>query len=414
MQGKRSFHRYDFAAFAVFAAYALCSLSIPLTIVRMGKDLNFPLTDGGMGQGGALHLIRSVAMMVTLLLCGSIAARIGKRFSMGLSMLLMGGGIMLCAFAPSYWMLWPLLLLAGLGEGICEGIGTPFVQDLHPEAPERYVNITHSFWSVGILVCVLISGGLLTMGVSWRIVLGGGGLLALGAALPFLWRETKGHEYPESRGKTDAPAILKKTTAILKTPRFWVYCFGMFTGAGAEFCLTFWSAAFLELNFQASAFTAGLGTGAIAAGMFLGRMIFGHIASRTNLPKILFGASLGTIPVTLCLSLLRPEFFPERWMLLAALFFLLFLAGIGIAPYWPTLQVHGVTSLPELDSTMLYIYFSAMGIPGCGFFTWLIGVLGDRYGLNGAFLLIPASVFVYALVVVLEYRVFPNRRRLEP
>lgn len=60
-----------------------------------------------------------------------------------------------------------------------------------------------------------------------------------------------------------------------------------------------------------------------------------------------------------------------------------------MAPFWPTAQVYGVTKMPELDSTMLYIYFSAMGIPGCGIFTWLMGYLGDHFGLKGAILVVP-------------------------
>lgn len=423
MQNKLEFHRYDLAAFAAFTAYALCSLSIPLAIVKMGIELDFPLADGGMSQGGALHMIRSMAIVVTLLLCGSIAGRIGKRLSMGGSMVLMGTGILLCAFAvdfsigpvsvKAYWMLWPLLAIAGFGEGICEGMATPFVQDLHPDAPERYVNIAHSFWSVGIVLCVLLTGGLLTLGVSWRIVLGGCGVLALASSLPFLWREAAGHHYPESSEKEDMAEILRKTGQIFRTPRFWWYSFGMFMGAGSEFCLTFWAAAFLELEFGATAFVASLGTGAIALGMFVGRTGFGYIAKRNNLPWILVGASLAMVPLSLALAGLTPAILPARWMLMTVLFILLFLSGIGIAPFWPTLQVHGVNNLPELDSTLLYIYFSAAGIPGCGFFTWFIGFLGDRLGgLRGALLLIPTSVFVYALIIILEHWCFKNKREL--
>ena len=42
------------------------------------------------------------------------------------------------------------------------------VQDLHPEEAGRYINFTHALWSVGVLVTVLCSGALLTLGVSWR------------------------------------------------------------------------------------------------------------------------------------------------------------------------------------------------------------------------------------------------------
>ncbi len=410
MSNKLMLGRYDYAGFSAFGTYALCSLSIPLTIVAMGQSLNFPLDDGGMAAGGTLHLMRSVAIVAALLLCGVIAGRIGKRISMGLCMLMTGGGILLCALAPNYWMLIPCLLIAGFGEGICEGIATPFIQDLHKDAPERYVNISHGMWSVGIALCVLLAGGLLTLGVGWRIILAGCGGLSILSSLLFLWRERPDRKYPELPEKVGVVEVWKHSDAIARTPRFWVYCLGMFLGAGAEFCLTFWSAAYLQLTFQASAWFAGLGTGSIALGMFLGRTLFGYYAKKQYLKHLLLWCGLGTIPLSLLLVFLRPEMFPSSALLFAALFLILFLCGIGISPYWPTLQVYGVGRLPKLDSTMLYIYFSAMGIPGCGFFTWIMGVLGDRYGLRGAFLLIPASLVLFCLVIFLEGWVFRNRR----
>lgn len=405
-----SFGRYDCAVFSAFTNYALCSLSIPIVLVAMGQDLNFPLDQGGMAAGGVLHLVRSIAIVAALLLCGAIAGHIGKRFSMGYCMLFMGGGIFLCAFAPVYWMLIPCLLIAGLGEGICEGIATPFVEGLHKDAPERYVSISHSFWSIGIGICVLSAGGLLTLGVNWRVILGCVGMLALLGSLLFLWRENPHKKYPEAAEKVRPKDIWNYSFEIAKTPRFWVYCCGMFMGAGAEFCLTFWTAAYILLNFQASAWIAGLGTAAIGLGMFIGRTGFGYFARPQNLKHILLGAGLGTIPVTLLLILLTPDTFSSRGMTFTALFLLLFLAGIGIAPYWPCLQVYGVGHLPRLDSTMLYIYFSAVGIPGSGFFTWIMGVLGDRFGLKASFYLIPASLVLFSAFIFLEGWVFTQER----
>lgn len=401
--------RYDYAAFSAFSNYALCSLSIPIVLVAMGRDLNFPLDQGGMAAGGVLHLMRSIAIVAALLFCGGIAGRIGKRFSMGYCMLFMGAGILLCALAPVYWMLIPCLLIAGFGEGICEGIATPFVQGLHTNAPERYVNISHAFWSIGIGICVLGAGGLLTLGVNWRVILGSAGILALLTSLMFLWRENPRKKYPEVAEKISMKDICRYTSAIVKTPRFWVYCIGMFMGAGAEFCLTFWTAAYIQLTFNASAWMAGLGTAAIALGMFIGRTGFGYFARPQNLKHILLWAGIGTIPVTLMLTILSPELITSRELLFTILFLLLFLAGIGIAPYWPTLQVYGVHQLSHLDSTMLYIYFSAMGVPGCGFFTWIMGVFGDRFGLKSSFYLIPASLVLFSLIIFLEGWIFKKR-----
>ncbi len=404
------FGRYDYAGFSAFMTYALCSLSIPVMIVEMGKDLNFPLDQGGMAAGGILHLTRSISMVAALLLCGTISVRLGKRLTMGYCLLLIGGGILLCAFSPAYWLLIPCLLIAGFGEGICEGIATPFIQDLHPDAPERYVNISHSFWSIGIGAVVIIAGGLLTLGVNWRIVLAAIGILTLLSSTLLLWKENPGKKYPENHAGSSIRDIWHYSLEIVRVPRFWICCLAMFFGAGAEFGLTFWSAAYVQLNFHTGAWVAGLGTGAIALGMFIGRTGFGYFARPQYLRYILLGTGLGTIPLTLLLAFLEPGMMPN-WLLFTVLFLLLVLSGIGIAPFWPTVQVYGVSSMPKLDSTMLYIYFSALGIPGCGFFTWLMGLIGDHFGLKGAVLVVPVCLAFFSAVIYLECWILEKRRK---
>lgn len=398
-QKKLFFARYDYASFAAFAMYSVCSLAIPLMIVAMGKSLNFPLDAGGMASGGMLHAARSIFMVIALLLCGMIAARIGKRITMGLSILCFGLGMLCCSLSSAYWMLFPCLIGAGFGEGICEGIATPFVQDLHPDAPERYVNISHAFWSVGIVLAVVLVGGCLTLGIHWRIVLSIVGVLTLIASLGFLWKESRTDPYPESREAFDYGAFWKKTKDILGRKRFWLCSFAMFFGAGAEFGITFWAAAYIELTFKTSTFVAGLGTGMIALGMFLGRTFFGYIAKPDRLRYILLFSSLGTIPLMVVLAFLHSGLMP-RGLLFTILFLILFLVGIGIAPYWPTTQVFGVNKLPECDSTLLYVYFSTLGVPGCGIFSWLMGVMGDHFGLKGSILLAAFCVLIFCLIII--------------
>ncbi len=400
-KNKLKFGRYDYASYAAFAMYAMCSLVIPLLIVGIGKSLGFPLDDGGKAAGGTLHAVRSIFMTISLLSCGIIAAKIGKRLTLGTSVFLFGAGILCCAFATQYWMLILCLIIAGTGEGICEGIATPFIQDLHPVEPERYVGIGHSFWSVGIAGAVLIVGGLTVAGTPWRMIIAAVGGLTILASLSLLWRENPAKKYPETREKTDFSSLVNKTKIILQEPRFWRCCAAMFFGAGAEFGLTFWSAAYIELNFQTSVFVAGLGTGTIAAGMFLGRTVSGYISKPSNLRYIVMSAALGTIPVTLLLAILKPGSMPV-WIMFTMLYILLFLAGIGIGPYWPVTQVYGVLNMPHCDSTLLYIYFSAMGIPGAGVFSWLMGWCGDKFGLTGTILVVPCSLVIFAGLIYYE------------
>ena len=395
------FGRYDYAAFAAFTMYSVCAFVVPLMIVAMGNDLDFPIDDGGMGAGGFLHMTRSIFMIITLLVCGWISAKIGKRSTMGAAMLMMGAGITVMAVADSYWMLLPCLMVAGLGEGICEGLATPFIQGLHPDEPERYVSFGHAFWPVGIIISVLAISGSLSCGVNWRIPAAAAGIITMLTALGFYWKETKGKEYPEVKQELHWLDIMRYTGVIVKEKRFWLCCLAMFFGAGAEFGLTFWSAAYIKLNFATNDFIAGLGTGTIALGMFIGRTGFGYISKPHNLRYILLYSALGTIPVTLLLALLQPGMMPD-WAMFTSLFILLFLAGIGIAPYWPTAQVYGVTMLPHCDSTMLYIYFSAMGIPGAGIFSWFMGVIGDMFQLTGAILVVPATLVIFIGIILYE------------
>jgi MFS family permease len=398
---KLKFGRYDYAGFSAFTMYSVSSLAIPLLIVAMGKSLNFPIDDGGMAMGGVLHVVRSSFMVITLLLSGVVCARLGKRITIGTSVILIGLGMLLSSFSSAYWMLIPCLIIAGLGEGVCEGILTPFVQDLHPDAPERYVNIGHSFWSVGIVFAVILAGGLQTCGVSWRTILFIIGALTVISSLSFLWKEAPGKEYPEVRESIDLAKIKRQTSGIIREKRFWICCAAMFFGAGAEFGLTFWAAAYIELNFQTSAFVASLGTGVIAIGMFIGRAAFGYFAKPERLRWFLLLAGLGTIPVTLLLAYLSPGVLPG-WLLFTLVFTLLFLSGVGIAPYWPTTQVYGVTNLPDCDSTLLYVYYSLMGIPGCGFFSYLMGEIGDRFGLKGTILVVPACLVIFCSIIYWE------------
>ncbi len=403
--------RYDYAAYAGFCAYACSSLVVPIVLVDMARSLNFPLESGGMSHGGLLQIFRGVAMVIALICCGWVGSKIGKRMTMGISMLMMGVGILVCSAVPSFGFLLPCLVLAGLGEGICEGMATPFVHDLHKRDQAGYVSIAHSFWSVGIGFCVVLAGALVAFGFNWRGIIAASGIFSILVSAMFLWKERRGHEYPESKKGSRESDVWQQTKRIVSRPRFWVYCLGMFIGAGAEFCLTFWAASFIRLNFDTSVWVAGLGTACLATGMFLGRSGYGKFVPDKYQPHLLVIAASGGIPVTLLMLFLDQSSFGSPAFALAALFLLMFLAGFSIAPYWPTLQVYGAQQLPELDSTMLFIWFSSVGIPGCAFFTWIMGVLGDNFGLEKSFFMIPASMALYAMLVFFEAFVFPVNKR---
>jgi MFS family permease len=388
------FGRFDYAAFLSFFAYAAGSVAIPVVLVYLARDLGFSLESGGLGAGGALHLGRSLPMVASMLLCGFIAGRWGKRRAFGGAVLLMTVGMALCACAPSYGLLFLALLLAGTGEGVIEGLATPFVQDLHPAEPGRYINFTHAFWSVGVMVTVLLAGLLLSLGVSWRLILGG---IAVGGLVPTLFLllpARSGHTYPERPDPLPWGIVLSHAVAIMKRPRFWRFFAAMFVAGGGEFCLTFWCASHIQLNITPAPWAGGFGTACFAAGMVLGRTGWGYLLQQQHLRGLIVGSALAGTVVTL--------FFPvvtHPWLFFA----LLFLAGVATAPFWPSVQSYCADCLPGTDTTMLFILLSCAGVPGCGVFTWLMGYLGDLSGgLSRAFYVVPACYLVLAALIVFD------------
>lgn len=391
--GKFTFGRYDYAVCLTFAAYAFCSIVIPMTLVPLAADLRFPLDEGGMSKGGALQLARSVPMIATLLLCGFAAARWGKRKTLGFSILLMASGIFICAAAPIYGVLFAALLLTGLGEGVIEGLATPFVQSLHEDEPGRYLNISHAFWSIGVVTLVLAAGALLYYGVSWRLIVGATAVVAVVPALFFLLPDHSAGNPDHGEKQAHWREVVNNSLHIMRHRRFWLYFAAMFFAGGAEFCLTFWCASFIQLAYGGSAWAAGLGTAVFAAGMVVGRIGSGLLVKQSHLQRLIVGMALLGTAVSLFLPFLSS---------LSALYPLLLVAGVAAGPFWPSIQSHGERRTPG-DMTMMMVLFSCAGVPGCGFFTMLMGVLGDWVGLRLSFMLVPACFLIVVALVCYDW-----------
>ncbi len=398
---KMIFERYDYATFSSFFAYSSGSVVVPVALVSLANELGFSLESGGFSAGGALQIGRSVPMVVSMLLCGFVAGRYGKRQTFGYAVLLMGIGMVLCSFAPSYGIVFSALAIAGLGEGVIEGLATPFVSDLHTEESGRYVNFTHSFWSIGVLVTVLLSGFLLTLGVSWRYLTFGAGLLALIPVVLLLAPQKQGKEYPEHPDKKNWKIVCMQAFSIMRKDRFWLFFAAMFVAGGGEFCLTFWCASYIQLTFSSAAWTGGVGTAFFATGMIIGRAFGGYIIKQEQLRSLIIYAAILGVAITLLFPLID-----NLWIF----FIVLLISGIAAAPFWPSIQTYAVDRMKNEDSTMMYILLSCAGIPGCGFFTWLLGYIGSKYGnLVNAFYLIPACFAT--IIIFIGYDYFKNESK---
>ncbi|MBO5308247.1 MAG: MFS transporter [Lentisphaeria bacterium] len=383
------FSRYDYAGFSGYIAYACCAMVLSIVLIPLGSELHF-----SQSMGGALHLARSIAMLLTM-----VAAALFIRKAewlprtLGVALFLIGAGILLAGFSASYAFLLGMILLSALGQGLFEVLITPEVRLNHKqEDAGRYVNITHAFWPAGVVGMVLLGCMALTLGVSWRLILICSGALALLPGVLFL---LPGRELQPQTGQAPSEKInLQDVRTVLGKKRFWIFLFCMFLAGGAEHCLSFWVPSFIKLEFGQSGFFCGLGTAIFAVGMFLGRLYSGIFGSAERMRKtILFSAGAG----------LLTGLFPAVISNLPVLYAVLFLLGFFTGPLWPSIQNLCISEIKEHPMTILML-LPCIGIPGCGFFTCLMGIAADVFGVRNSFLLAPVCFLALAGAILLDSR----------
>ena len=83
--------------------------------------------------------------------------------------------------------------------------------------------------------------------------------------------------------------------------------------------------------------------------------------------------------------------------------------GLFIAPFWPALQTYTVRRLGA-DPTMVMVFMSCFGVIGFAGASFLMGIIGDTFGLRTSFLVAPCALSVLLALIALEKRIDPPKR----
>ena len=375
------FFPLDYASMLGFLAYSSTMTATPICLVAISRELSLSLS-----QAGALEAARGVLIIATLLVSGFIGAKFGKARALGWSSLVLGGGMVCYSFAPTYGALLMALALMGLGGGVVEALINPLVQELHPRDSGRYLNLINAFWSIGILITVLVTGDLLSRDVSWRTIMGGLGGLSFVSGFSFLLLRRAG----PIRERQSMGDVFKEKRLILGSSRFWLFAWMMFLVGASEGAFTYWSASLIQLQHGGQPRAAGIGVALFATGMLLARLLYGWIVPQSRLWSLLFGSAVFGTGISVAMPLLSS---------LGQVYAGLFLAGVAVACFWPSLQAYAVDRL-GFQPTGVFILLSCGGVLGFAFVPWAMGAVGDRFGLVSSFWMVP--VFFVALAVSLS------------
>ena len=363
-----------------FGVYACSATITPIALLVLLKEFAFDL-----GSAGILELSRSLLIVFALLLSGFIAGRFGKARSLAFSCAVLSCGLLLYAFAPHIGVVFLALAIVGFGGGIIEGLINPLVQDQHPDDSARYLNVVNGFWSVGVLLTMLLGGKALTYGLSWRLLLVFLAIFSLVAAVVYwLFAHQERNREPQPFA-----SLARQFTSVCRDRLFWVFWLLMFLAGGAEGALTFWGVSYLQLEFQVSEQIGALAIAGLFVGMVMGRFLFGILISQQRLLLAMaLSSTLGAAMVSLI------PYASALWTVSIIFAF----AGLGIACLWPSLQSYAADCL-EQDETMVFILLSCGGIPGYALSAWGMGQIVKYSGFDAAFQAVAVGLSLLVLLL---------------
>lgn len=328
----------------------------------------------------ALHSVSLSAGIVALGLIGErITGRFGRARSVEVGSVLVAGGMLLLIFGPSAAFSIPGAFLIGFGGSMLTNPMNAFLTLYHRDHGPAAIAESNAGAAFAGLIAPLFMGALVALDINWRFaLLTGLALFAIGRVLrgdgTALNLEAPPHEHAHTR----LPGL------------YWWGWLSLALCIGAEFCFVFWAGDLLRDRAQVSTAVATAGLSAVAIGMMLSRIASSQLLRHFSMQRLF------VISIALALVMWAPMWvFANATVMLASMFVI----GIGIGAHFPIGMSRMLASAPGMLEEAAARSSLAAGLAG-GAMPFVLGMLGDAFGIHAAFGLVP-MLFGLALVIAL-------------
>ena len=383
--------KLDVATWAGFMIFAVSAVIVAINLPEISRTFSTNLS-----EGGGLETARNLVLLIVLLMAGAMAQRWGKKKFLNLGQYLLAAGLLLASFSQNYTMLIVAILIMGFGGGFLEALLTPLVVDIHHRDSGKFLNLSHAFYPIGIVAAALLFGELLTQGYSWRLMFQIAALGALIVAIVFTILR-----FPPA--ETDDSSYLKLFASILSRGSFYIFALVIFLGGSIESGLTFWSRTYVETYLSDVPRSGAIALLIFAGSMAIGRFLTAYLAGKMSLNSIMIASAILGVGVTFMIPLASSLF----WFYL-----LLGFAGLATACFWPTIMAEA-DRLLNVNTTILFVLLSCVGIIGFGAIPWIMGFIGDKNELKAGFAFIPA-LFAGLIVILIVERQLSKKAAKQP
>jgi predicted MFS family arabinose efflux permease len=342
-----------------------------------------PLLRADQGTSLAVAGLHGTAMGIAAIFAGLSIPRLTHRFGRAetgwIGLVIFSFGLLALAFVQPIQLTIAAAFVASFG---CSTVINSFVVSLnghYGDLAPIAVGQANGVSSAGYVVGTATIGGIAqTAPDFWRMGL----VLILPLALYlYFFRRVRSNE--EHIPSSDGPQGGKLSIA------FWITWTGFVATIGTEFATAFWAADLVRNRTGATAAISTIAIVALGVGMAIGRFFGGRLMHRlaadTQLQIVLGVQAVGFFGLWLSHQL-------------AVSLLMLLVSGLGISMQFALTSLRLINQSagrPELAIGRSSLA-AGLAIAGAPF---LLGVLGDNYGISRAYLMVPVLILIASLIV---------------
>jgi MFS transporter, FHS family, glucose/mannose:H+ symporter len=368
---------------ALFACACLGMLTFGIVLTTLGAVLPGIVERFGIDktQAGSLFLLMTFGILAGTLVFGPMVDRYGFKGMLLFGTVLIAIGLEGIAFAPSMGALRIAIAIIGFGGGIINGATNALVADISTEGKHASLNLLGVFFgigAVGVPFALAVTSGQFS---SASLIAGVGGLVAI----PFLYIAIT--PFPAPKHAQGFP--IATAGGLLREPLLLLMGIMLFLESGMEIAVGGWTSTFVNEELAVGPQKALIILSLYWLGMMIGRMTLGTVLRNVRPVSVMFGCiAIGFTGTVLLL-------FTHN---VAAAVLGVFMLGVGFAAAFPTVLGFVGERYAALSGTAFSLVI-AIALLGGMFLPWLMGVVADRYGMRGSFVIVPVALVILAMLL---------------
>ena len=345
---------------------------LPSVIERFGIDK---------AQAGALFLLMTLGILPASLVFGPMVDRYGYREILFAATALVIVGLEGIAFAPSIGWLRVALPIIGFGGGIINGGTNALVADISSGERGANLNLLGVFFGAGAAGVPFVLA-VLTRSFSESALIAGVGALVI---VPLIVIGVT--RFPAPKQPQGFP--LTAAAGLLRDPLLLLMAFMLFLQSGVELTVGGWASTFVKEELAVAAGSALVLLSIYWLGMLLARAALGSILRRASHFRVLYAS--------LAIALAGAAFLLTTHSVAFATIGV-FLLGAGFGAMFPTVLGFIGDRYSNLSGTAFSVAI-AIALFGGTILPYVTGVLGGRYGMRQAFVIVPMALIVLSVLL---------------